>query len=107
MVKKIIFAVCTIGALALLLLFVIVTKKNSFEAMGEAGKLMVPMPESVSTFKTERQTWQDRLQAIGSIEPDKGVRLSAEVAGVVRAINFKNGQNVSEGDILVQLDITY
>lgn len=106
MVKKIIFGICIFGGLTLVLLFVVGTKKSSFKAMEEAGKLMGPMPESVSTFTAERQSWVDSVQAIGSIEPDQGVRLDAEVAGVVSSINFKNGQNVEENDILVQLDIT-
>ena len=73
--------------------------------MEDAGKRMGPMPESVSTFIAERQSWVDSLQAIGSVEPVQGVRLDAEVAGVVRAINFENGQQVEAGDLLVQLDI--
>ena len=106
MIKKKLFGICIFGTLVLVLLFLIGTKKLSFEAMADAGKLMRPIPESVATFITERQSWVDSVQAIGSIEPDKGVRLDAEVAGVVSAINFKNGQDVDAGTILVQLDVT-
>ena len=106
MIKKKLFGICIFGTLVLVLLFLIGTKKLSFEAMVAAGKLMGPMPESVSTFIAERQSWVDSVQAIGSIEPDKGVRLDAEVAGVVSAINFKNGQDVDAGTVLVQLDVT-
>ena len=106
MIKKKLFGICIFGGLALALLFLIGTKKLSFEAMADAGKLMRPIPESVATFITERQSWVDSVQAIGSIEPDKGVRLDAEVAGVVSAINFKNGQDVDAGTVLVQLDVT-
>ena len=105
MSKKIIFGVSIFGSLALVLLFVVGTKKLEFKAMEDAGKRMGPMPESVSTFIAERQSWVDSLQAIGSVEPVQGVRLDAEVAGVVRAINFENGQQVEAGDLLVQLDI--
>ena len=106
MIKKKIFGICIFGVLALALLFLIGTKMLSFKAMVDAGKLMGPIPESVSTFITERQSWIDSVQAIGSIEPDKGVRLDAEVAGLVSAINFKNGQHVEAGTVLVQLDVT-
>jgi membrane fusion protein (multidrug efflux system) len=105
MSKKIIFGVSIFGSLALVLLFVVGTKKLEFKAMEDDGKRMGPMPESVSTFIAERQSWVDSLQAIGSVEPVQGVRLDAEVAGVVRAINFENGQQVEAGDLLVQLDI--
>ncbi|MFQ3224623.1 MAG: membrane fusion protein (multidrug efflux system) [Lentimonas sp.] len=106
MVKKIIFALCIFAGLALALVLIIGTKKASFEAMQEAGKLMRPIPESVATFTAERQSWIESVQAIGSIHPVQGVRLDAEVAGIVSALNFKNGQDVEVGDILVQLDIT-
>jgi membrane fusion protein (multidrug efflux system) len=106
MVKKIVFGICIFGGLALVLLFVVGTKKLSFDAMAAAGKLMRPMPESVSTFTAERQSWIESVQAIGSIDPVQGVRLDTEVAGVVRSINFKNGQDVEAGAILVQLDIS-
>jgi len=106
MIKKKIFGICIFGGLALVLLFLIGTKMLSFKGMADAGKLMGPTPESVSTFITERQSWIDSVQAIGSIEPDKGVRLDAEVAGLVSAINFKNGQHVEAGTVLVQLDVT-
>jgi membrane fusion protein (multidrug efflux system) len=73
--------------------------------MADAGAEMRPPPTSVSTSIVERQLWGEKLQAIGSIEPVQGVRLDAEVPGVVSAINFKNGQEVNQGDMLVQLDI--
>lgn len=79
--------------------------KEAQALMAEAKKLMKPPPESVSTSLAELQTWPQILHAIGSIKPVKGVRLDAEVSGIVNAINFENGQKVSEGDVLVQLDI--
>tara|TARA_B110000208_G_scaffold153249_1_gene185418 strand:- start:16797 stop:17936 length:1140 start_codon:yes stop_codon:yes gene_type:complete len=105
MIKKKLFGICIFGGLVLVLLFLVGTKKLSFGAMGAAGKMKGPRAESVSTSIAERQSWVDSIQAIGSIEPYKGVRLDTEVAGVVSAINFKNGQDVDAGTILVQLDI--
>ena len=69
------------------------------------GESMQPPPDSVSTFFAERQSWTRTLQAVGSIEPVKGVRLDAEVPGIVSAIYFENGQVVNENDVLVQLDV--
>lgn len=105
MSKKTIFAVCIFSSLVLLILFLVGTKGLQFKKMGEVGASMQPPPESVSTSFVERQTWPRRLRAIGSIEPVKGVQLDAEVPGIVSAINFENGQEVHEGDVLVQLDI--
>lgn len=89
---------CAAGALVLI-------KKGQFSAMAEAGKQMGPMPESVSTFTVEAQEWLTKIRAVGSIEPIQGVALEAEVPGIVREINFENGQLVEAGDLLVQLDV--
>ena len=105
MFKKFILAVSIFAALAVALLFILGTKKAQFAATEEAGKHQAPPPESVSTFIVQEQTWIETRKAIGSIEPVQGVRIDAEVAGVVRAINFENGQTVESGDLLVQLDI--
>lgn len=105
MSKKILFALCTFGSLLLLILFLVTTKGLQFKEMAEVGASMQPPPESVSTSFAKRQSWPRFLKAIGSIEPVKGVRLDAEVPGIVSAINFENGQIVNEGDVLVQLDI--
>ncbi len=105
MFKKIIFGVSIVAGLALVLLFVVGTKKLEFDAMKEAGQQRVQRAESVATSIAQQQSWVEQLQAIGSIEPVQGVRLDAEVAGVVRTIDFKNGQDVEAGDVLVQLDV--
>lgn len=105
MSKKIIFALCVFGGLALLIFLLIATKVLQFKEMAEVGASMQPPPESISTSFVERQVWPQRLRAVGSIEPVKGVRLDAELPGIVSAIHFENGQKVREGDVLVQLDI--
>jgi membrane fusion protein (multidrug efflux system) len=103
--KKTIFAIFVLGGLIAVLLLIAGIKKLQFQAMADAGAEMRPPPTSVSTSIVERQLWGEKLQAIGSIEPVQGVRLDAEVPGVVSAIDFKNGQEVNQGDMLVQLDI--
>jgi membrane fusion protein (multidrug efflux system) len=105
MSKKTVFWILLFAALGLVLLFILGTKKLQFAAMAEAGKRMAPMPESVSTFVAAQQTWGESLRAIGSIEPIQGVELKAEIAGLVTAISFENGQSVQAGDLLVQLDV--
>ena len=105
MFKKAIFALWIFGGLLLVLVFLVGTKGAQFGKMATVGESMHPPPESVSTSFAERQVWPRYLSAIGSIEPVKGVRLDAELPGIVSEINFLNGQEVSEGDVLVQLDV--
>lgn len=105
MKKKIIFVVCLFGGIGLLVSLVIATKGMQFGAMAKAAEEMVMPPISVSTYDAGEQVWPNELRAVGSIEPVQGVVLEAEAPGIVDRIEFFNGQEVSEGDLLVQLDI--
>lgn len=104
MFKKIIFALSLLAFIAILLGFVVMTKLAQFGSDGEAGA--GPPPETVSTFVVEPQVWERGIDAVGTVEPIQGVVLENEVAGVVRSINFKNGEAVRENDVLLQLDIS-
>ncbi|USH05165.1 efflux RND transporter periplasmic adaptor subunit [Grimontia kaedaensis] len=65
------------------------------------------LPEPVYPVTVEKLTptvWPQGIKAIGFIEPNQGVSVSNEVAGIVNAINFENGANVESGTVLVSLD---
>lgn len=104
MLKKIIFALSLLAFTGALVSFVIVTKIAQFDSGDEAGG--GPPPETVSTFVVERQVWERGIDAVGTVEPIQGVLLENEVAGVVRSINFQNGEPVDTGEVLVQLDVS-
>lgn len=103
--KKFLFILSLLAGLALVLFLVFGTKIMQFGAMEEASAGMGPPPETVATFTVEAQTWTRSIEAVGSIEPTQGVLLETEVAGLVEAINFVNGQEVQAGEVLVQLDV--
>jgi len=64
-----------------------------------------PMPPSaVSEVRVSTQSWQPRLESIGSVRAVQGVTVNNEVAGQVEAIRFESGDKVSAGQPLVQLD---
>jgi membrane fusion protein (multidrug efflux system) len=87
------------GALVLLILGV---KACSVLPMMMSG----PPPEqraTVTSMKAATQEWNTTLEAIGSVHPVRGADLSTELPGVVDAINFRSGQNVSAGDVILQL----
>jgi membrane fusion protein, multidrug efflux system len=58
---------------------------------------------TVSTTKAGYQDWQPKLTAVGSVRAERGTDLSAEVAGIVEAIQFKSGDDVQAGQLLLQL----
>lgn len=62
-----------------------------------------PGPTTVSTVKAAEQEWQPALDSVGSLRAAKGADLATEVAGLVTQVNLKSGQDVKQGQVLVQL----
>ena len=71
------------------------------ELMAAAPK---PGPQTVSAMHLQALQWQPQLAAVGGLSAVRGVDVSTEVAGLVRQVNFKSGQEVKAGALLVQLD---
>ena len=63
-----------------------------------------PGPQTVTSIKAELLEWQPQISAIGSLSPTKGVDLSSEIAGLVRSVNFRSGDEVQAGQLLIQLN---
>jgi len=64
-----------------------------------------PTPEfSVTSQTITSDSWTPYLRAIGFIEPIQGVTIANEVSGKIIKINFKSGQALKAGDLLLSLD---
>jgi membrane fusion protein (multidrug efflux system) len=64
-----------------------------------------PIPAStVTAMKVDYQQWQPQLSAVGTLRAVRGVDVTSEVAGLVRGIEFKSGDEVKAGQLLVQLN---
>jgi len=61
-------------------------------------------PVTVSAIKAEFQPWQPQLSAVGSVRAVRGVDVTSEIAGLVRALHFKSGDRARAGQLLVQLN---
>lgn len=61
-------------------------------------------PVTVTAIKAEYQSWQPQLKAVGSLVAVQGVEVASEVAGLVRGVYFKSGDEATKGEVLVQLD---
>jgi membrane fusion protein (multidrug efflux system) len=70
--------------------------KKFMSSMGNA-------PQTVSTITAGYEDWLPKLEAVGSLRAINGVEVSPEVAGIVSAINFKQGQDVEKGMVLFEL----
>jgi membrane fusion protein (multidrug efflux system) len=61
-------------------------------------------PATVSAVVAGYQSWQPQLAAVGSLRAVRGVDVTTEVAGLVREIAFRSGQEVKANQILVRLN---
>jgi membrane fusion protein (multidrug efflux system) len=59
---------------------------------------------AVEVAKVELQRLTDDAQAVGSLRSRQSVVLRPEVSGRVTRINFRDGERVRRGQLLVQLD---
>lgn len=64
-----------------------------------------PPPGSpVELGKPEKLNWPTSVTAVGSLRSDESVIVRSEQSGRIVALNFKEGQPVKKGQLLVQLD---
>lgn len=63
-------------------------------------------PLTVEVGKVEAMKLQDETQAVGTLRSRQGVMLRPEVSGRISRLGFNDGQRVSRGQVLVQLDDT-
>ena len=63
-----------------------------------------PPAVAVEAAPARRQAVADDVEAVGSLRSRQGTMVRAEVAGRVVQIGFRDGQRVSRGQLLVQLD---
>jgi membrane fusion protein (multidrug efflux system) len=92
-----------IAAVSLIGIVVVVAgvKFGQFAAMGQAMENTPPPSETVSTFTAEIQQWPNSYTAMGTVEASEGIRITAEVAGKVKEIRFKSGDQVKKGTVLL------
>src|SRR5262252_7478242 len=65
-----------------------------------------PVPTSTVTAMTaDYQQWQPQLAAVGTLRAVRGVDVTTEVAGLVRSLEFKSGDEVKAGKVLAELNI--
>jgi len=61
-------------------------------------------PATVTALKAEFELWQPQIGAVGNLRAVRGVDVSSEISGLVRAMRFKSGDRVKAGQLLVQLN---
>jgi len=97
--RMVIMVVCVV-ALVGILAFIKFSQFQKFKAQMATP----PPPVVVTAMKAQTQEWQPQLDGVGSLRAVRGVDVTTEIAGLVRSVNFKSGQEVKAGAVLVQLN---
>jgi membrane fusion protein, multidrug efflux system len=63
-----------------------------------------PKNQTVSTTVATFSDWQPEITAVGSMRAFRGVVVTTELAGLVRTVNFKSGDEAKNGAVLVELN---
>ncbi|TAG81777.1 MAG: efflux RND transporter periplasmic adaptor subunit [Burkholderiales bacterium] len=63
-----------------------------------------PPPTPVELGKPEKAVWPLSVTAVGTLRSDESVIVRSEQAGRIVSLNFREGQPVRKGQVLVQLD---
>jgi membrane fusion protein, multidrug efflux system len=70
------------------------------------GKFLATLsnpPQTVATIQAETSPWQTSLNSVGSVVAINGANLSAQIDGIVDTIDFKSGESVPAGQLLLTL----
>jgi membrane fusion protein, multidrug efflux system len=91
-----------VGVILLVAVIASVVVRNIMKQIAQGS---APQPAVVVTaIKAAPQEWQPQLNAVGSLRAVRGVDVTTEIAGLVREIRFKSGDEVKAGALLVQLN---
>lgn len=90
-----------VALITVILSILVVVKYSQIAALISSGKNFTPPPESIGTFTVEAQEWPNTFTAMGTVEADEGINISAEVAGKVQKILFKSGERVKAGTVIL------
>lgn len=63
-----------------------------------------PAPAPVVVGQVERKAVPIMLDAIGTVEPSRTASVRSQVTGTLLKIDFREGQEVKEGDLLFEID---
>ena len=74
------------------------------QAHGAAAAPAGPPPVPVALTQAVRKAMPLELSAIGTVEASSSVAVRSQITGALTAVNFKEGEDVVEGQVLFRLD---
>src|SRR5579862_8535498 len=92
-----------IMVVGVLVLIALIAGVKALTIMHMLAGMKPPPPAVVSTAKASYQDWQPELRAVGTLRAARGADLALDVAGLVTVVNVKSGDEVRQGQVLLQL----
>jgi membrane fusion protein (multidrug efflux system) len=86
------------------LLIVAIVGVKYMNIMKNVAAIKPPAPPVVTDMKAQMLDWSNQIDTVGSLRAWRGTDLSTEIAGLVRSVKFRSGQNVAAGDVLFELN---
>lgn len=81
----------------------VVTDRSENDLSEPAGAASPAPPAAVAAARARRETWQRQLTTVGTLAAYRGVEVTAEVPGLVSELHFESGDEVEQGQLLVEL----
>ena len=91
-------------AVLLLLIFGSIGGYQYMRISALAGMDFTPPPVTIAAGVAAAESWNQYLEAVGTIKAARGVELTSETSGEITAINFKSGDVVLAGQVLLVLN---
>lgn len=63
-----------------------------------------PPPVTIAASEARRESWNETLNAVGTIQSVRGIELTSETSGEITEIRFSSGDQVATGELLVVLN---
>ncbi|CAM3644077.1 efflux RND transporter periplasmic adaptor subunit [Parendozoicomonas haliclonae] len=74
------------------------------QGMSQGMASYVPPPTAVKAADATQESWHPYLSSIGTLTARQGVDIRSEVSGIIKELNFRSGQDITEGQLLITLD---
>ena len=100
-IKHIVYTLLIIGLGGFIAYRITSNNSKNGDSKGKDGKNKVT---TVSGIVAKTQTFDNNLSLSGSIEANEQVEIRSEISGIVEGIYFKEGSNVSKGQLLFKVN---
>lgn len=89
---------------AVLLSFVLVGLSGCSDQKEAQAQPPMMMATNVVGFKVEQKDLKDSISVIGTLQSSESVEIKSEINGTIQHIGFEEGQKVSKGDVLIEIE---